>query len=97
MFNLHDRFYMRNETTRKKKRVLLDIYTDREMLSHVHPSQHPSIPCHSFFSPVAHDGYLISSQKSTHLGLAAAAFAAYATKMSNGRAPSGMVQSPDAC
>lgn len=44
MFNLHDRYYMRNETTRQKKRVLLGIYTDREMLSHVHPSQHPLIP-----------------------------------------------------
>lgn len=64
---------------------------------YIHRSIHPSLDILSFLQYVAHDGYLISSQKSTHLSAAAAAFAAYATKMSNGSAPSGMVQSPDAC
>lgn len=62
---------------------------------YIHRSIHPSLDILSFLQYVAHDGYLISSQKSTHL--VPAAVAAYATKMSNGRAPSGMVQSPDAC
>lgn len=63
---------------------------------YIHRSILSSLEILSSLQYVAHDGYLISSQKSTHL-VPAAAFPAYATKMSNGRAPSGMVQSPDAC